>query len=336
MSDHQKTRALLPPEDPPATQQQPTKPANTTAAINLDDEDEGYITQPANPQPSAAATTAATTHQNQQAAPINLDDEDEGYINPNKKPQPPQTSSASLAPQAQAQPQPAPQSSSAPQSSPQSQNPVMTKIPKDQQWQTKILYDEAVDTKECLFGVFCFPCAQASAKADLDGSHVLYNCLCWHHGMTYSWLRNVYNIKSNCGSDMMAAICCSCCAARRILSEVRIRREEGKMIVNNEAEKPEWIESFFGCSGCGFAQALFCSCCQAHEARMFLQNPDELDCCFDVCCFNPCAAYGQVRHHYKIASTIGHPLFEDICVPLFCFPCALNRAVREARAYKNS
>ena len=336
----QKSRALLPPEDPPAAQnqnhnQQP-KPANNN--INLDDEDEGYISQP--PSNNNNNTAAASS-----APPINLDDEDEGYINPNKpannnnttnnnyqQPQQPQPTApaASSSPATQTQPQPQNQQQQ------QQQNPVKTKIPKTEQWQTKILYDEGISTKECLFGFCCVPCAQASAKSDLDGSHVLYNCLCWHHGMTYSWLRSVYNIKSNCGSDMMAAIFCSCCAGRRILSEVRVRKENGQEIENLEKEKPEWIESLFGCSGCGIAQAMFCSCCQAHEARMFLQNTEELDCCFDCCCFNPCAMYGQVRHQYKIASTIGHPLFEDICVPFFCMPCALNRAVREARAYKNS
>lgn len=340
-----KTRALLPPEDPPA---QPTKPAATAAPINLDDEDEGYITQPPKPSASPPQQTSAAAAdddeegyvvqkppQQQQppkpaatAAPINLDDEEEGYIKPQPANKPQQQQ------QPTATPTPAPAQTSS--STNAQQNPVKTKIPKERMWQTKMLYDEAVDTKECLFGFFCFQCAQASAKSDLDGSNVCYNCLCWHHGMTYSWLRSVYNINSNCGSDMMAAIFCSCCSGRRILSEVRIRKQDGQGIVNAEAEKPEWIESLFGCSGCGIAQAIFCSCCQAHEARMFLQNPDDLDCCFDVCCFNPCAAYGQVRNQYKIASTIVHPVFEDICVPFFCCPCALNRAVREARAYKNS
>lgn len=40
--------------------------------------------------------------------------------------------------------------------------------------------------------------------------------------------------------------------------------------------------------------------------------------------------YGQVRHTYGIGSEWPHPVCEDIIVGLFFYPCALNRALREA------
>jgi hypothetical protein len=212
-------------------------------------------------------------------------------------------------------------------------------------WQTKIFYDESVSCGECAWGFLCVPCATAKAKSDLDGTHPCYNFCCWIPGGQYSWFRSVYGIKNTCGSELMAGIFCTCCVARRMVSEVRIRHAQGNMagtvVADPSDPRPQWEQDFFGCSSCGFCSACLCPFCQAHDIRKELQWQDKEthDCCFDMCCINPCAMYGQVRNHYKLPIQFLPPVLEDTCMALFCYPCALNQAhkesqMREARKVK--
>ena len=331
----QKTRALLPPEggaSQPAASQPQQPQAQPVAAYSAGDDEEGYVNPNKPPQQSQPVAYSAGDDeegyvnpnkppaQPQPVAAYSTGDDEEGYVNPNKPPQQPAAQNNTNTTSAVADTTAADAS-----------NPTATKTPKPDQWQTKMLYDDGIDTKECLYGAFCFQCAQASAKADLDGSSWAWNCLCWHHGMTYSWLRSVYGIKSTCGSDMMSAIFCACCSGRRILSEVRIR---GARPYTDTKEREEWTEDVFGCSTCAFIQSCVFPCCVGHDVRGMLHGKDELDCCFDFMCVNPCAMYGQVRHQYKLPAQFLPPTAEDICMACILYPCALNQAKRELAVIK--
>jgi hypothetical protein len=109
---------------------------------------------------------------------------------------------------------------------------------------------------------------------------------------------------------------------------------EGRIRGANKAVLPrggpnDWQESLFGCGCCGFFSALLCPCMQAHEVNTYLLPNGHKDTCFSCLCVNPLATYGQVRHSYGIQAEFD--CIQDFAVPLFCYPCALNQAAREAR-----
>ena len=300
--------------------------APAAAAPATHHDDEGYVNHPAVPATVVAAGA------------------DEGYVTGPPAPAAPAPSapapSAPYSPPAAVMP--AQQPGAAPTAcTPGAGDPVACTVPKPSEFNTKLL---AVSDpiSECLFGVFCCHCAQATAKSNADGSAWLYNCCCWNHGATYSWVRSVYGIKGVCGEDMMASIFCGPCAARRVLTESRIRGSDPavagtRAVASASGEPPKWLEPLCGCSSCGFAQACFFPCCQAHEVRLFLHKPTEIDCAYDCCCLMPCAMYGQVRHEYSLPPqyiSAAGGVIEDILFPCVMMPCALNQAVREARAHK--
>eukprot|EP00658_Telonema_sp_P-2_P049367 TRINITY_DN37536_c0_g1_i3.p1 TRINITY_DN37536_c0_g1~~TRINITY_DN37536_c0_g1_i3.p1 ORF type:complete len:103 (+),score=32.16 TRINITY_DN37536_c0_g1_i3:123-431(+) len=67
--------------------------------------------------------------------------------------------------------------------------------------------------------------------------------------------------------------------------------------------------------------------CLAHNVHQNLQ-PKADSCCYDLLCLNPASMYGQVRNEYGIVTDF--PVCEDVCLPLICAPCALNRAFKQS------
>lgn len=197
--------------------------------------------------------------------------------------------------------------------------------PPPPEWLTRMAQcDPPAKVEEWFFALFCFQCAQASAKGKADGSHCFYNFLCWHHIGTYSWIRRGYHIPGTCGDDMMCGLFCYPCTIRRVLTETAQR---GQVVQIGNMNDGKWIETLFGCGCCGLFQAAICPFCVAHEARLLLQPQGETDTCFDWLCLIPTALYGQTRHSFNLKSDC--PLIEDILLPVVCYPCAVDQARRE-------
>ena len=312
-------------------------------------DDDGYIIAPAAaaPAPAAAPAAAAPVASYNSSAGLGT----EGYVAPAAAPAAPQTApvatasyndSAGLnnggaggAPPAIAGGNPNPTTDG----NPQACAPSLAAAAAGDAWQTKLFqYNDPVTPAECAFGFFCFQCAQAKAKSQMDGSGMLFNCCCWHHGATLSWMRERYGIAGACGEDMMSSLFCGCCAGRRVYTEARLRGAHVPP-TPRPAQQQAWKEALFGCSAGGCLQAAFCPCCVAHDVRIHLQERGgmpEPDFCYDVVCLPPCAMYGQVRHVYNLEEQGLPAAIEDVCVPLVLMPCALSLAARESRVRKSA
>ena len=201
------------------------------------------------------------------------------------------------------------------------------------EWTTRMTqHDGAVNTNDWLYSCFCTPCAAAQAKGNVDRTHPCYNFLCWTPIAGYSYVRLAYGINGTCGDDMMWGIFCPCCITRQMYTESNIR---GGLNGSYGANQGSWNHSLFDCTPCELCEATFCVPCVTHSVRTNLPNQDlaERSCCFDALCVMPTSLYGQVRNDYGILSDLG-PV-EDIFLPIICFPCALNRARKEASLQKS-
>ncbi|CUF73241.1 Hypothetical protein, putative [Bodo saltans] len=199
-------------------------------------------------------------------------------------------------------------------------------------WSTRLL--QTGPPGECAdWALSCFfcPCAAAYAKHRADRSNPCYNLLCWNPIASYAYIRHEYGIDGPCGDDCGYGLLCGPCMIRQSYTETRIRGVSSKPWATSYRQNLEqWNRSMFDCSFCGLMRAIVCPCCVAAEVRSILQPTASGDDCFNCFCINPASVYGQVRNHYGIFSDCGDG--EDICLPLFCFPCSLNRALTESKS----
>ena len=196
------------------------------------------------------------------------------------------------------------------------------------EWSTRLAqHDAQVPTNDWLMACFCLPCASASAKSKVDKSDCFTNFCCWTPVATTSYVRLSYGINGVCGDDLGYGLFCPCCTVRRTLTETN-QRGFASNAVPPEAggNLKNWQVSLFDCGLLDFCEALVCAPCVAHNVRQMMQ-PTADSCCFDCLCVAPPAMYGLVRHRNGIISDCA--LAEDVCVPLICMPCALNRARKE-------
>ena len=193
-------------------------------------------------------------------------------------------------------------------------------------WSTRMgQCDPPATMEHWLFSCFCTPCAAATAKSRMDGTHVLWNFFCWQPIGSGAWVRKGYRVKQTCGDDLMYGIFCMPCSTRRLYTEVELRKEAPQL----RGGPDEWQTTLFACGCCEFFQAVICPFCPASEAKQFMQPDQDKDTCFDWMCTIPFGMYGQVRHMYGIKAEFG--MLEDCCLPLFCYPCAIAQANREAQ-----
>merc|ERR1719456_1237800 len=182
--------------------------------------------------------------------------------------------------------------------------------------------DPPATCEQWLCACFCTQCAQAQAKSNVDGTHVCYNCLCWHHGGSVSFVRREYGLFGTCGDDLMCSLFCGPCQVRQALTESELRGVvPSPFFARKGPSQREWANTLFGCDGCECLEAMLCPWCVAHYTRNMLQPVERGDCCFDMLCILPTAIYGQVRHHHGIHAEFG--VLEDVCLPVVCYPCAL-------------
>jgi hypothetical protein len=100
------------------------------------------------------------------------------------------------------------------------------------------------------------------------------------------------------------------------------------------------------CDCCALMQSTLAPCCVAHTIRQYVQPLDDEEQLVDYCCLVPCAMAGQVRQSFALraycervepatgrdVSLWGTYCCNDVCLPLWCYPCFLERALRECKA----
>lgn len=202
-----------------------------------------------------------------------------------------------------------------------------------QQWSTrKTQHSAPATTEECLLSCFLLPCMSAVAKSRADKSHPLFNFLCFSPCMSYTYIRHLYNIAGPCGDDLAYGLMCPCCLVRQAVTETRLRGA----VPGSEgfgSNVKEWDYSLFDCSCCELFAAMCLIPCVARDVHVNLQ-PNSDSCCYDLMCLNPMSMYGQVRNEHGIVTDF--PVCEDVCLPLVCAPCALNRARKQSAKRKGN
>ena len=198
-------------------------------------------------------------------------------------------------------------------------------------WKTTMSQcDSNVPTEHWICAVLFPPCVAAQAKSTMDQSNPVFNFCCFTPLGSYSYVRNGYNIQGECGRDCMNGGLCFPCGARRIYTETSLRQQiPGRYGQTSQT----WNSQLGDCNDCGeFVKALFCPCLVSHDIRKIMQVHSNH--WFDWFCIIPTSMYGQVRNTYGIGSSWPHPTCEDIVVGALLYPCALNRALKEATYQK--
>lgn len=196
------------------------------------------------------------------------------------------------------------------------------------QWSTRIAQTSPPSTMgECCFSLWCLPISAAMAKSKVDNTYCCFNFLCFSPCSAAQFIRYEYGVAGVCGDDFCYGLMCSWCVVRRAATEARLRGGLPPHGGQYGADNMLWSTSLFDCSFCELCSACFCPFSTAHAVHTALQ-PAADSCCYDFFCTPPTAWYGQTRAMYGIVSDF--PCLEDVVLPIFCFPCALNRAHKQA------
>ena len=199
-------------------------------------------------------------------------------------------------------------------------------------WSTRVSQCSVPSTTEdCLCGLFCCPCAFATAKSTVDGTNACYDFLCWNPIANRNFVRHEYNIPGVCGDDIGYTMFCPFCVGRQILTESKLRgRSQQPRQATYGANTERWNISLFDCDVRSCITVFVCPCYITSQLRLVMQPNASEDGCINNCCIYPTSLYGQVRHYYGIApQNADCPFCEDVCLPLFCYPCAIIRARKE-------
>lgn len=200
------------------------------------------------------------------------------------------------------------------------------------QWTTKLHQCDQVPPPHWLLAIFCLPCAAAKAKSKVDQSNPFFNFMCWTPVGTYSFVRASYNIVGDGGEDCCNGGICMPCGTRQVFTEAS---QLGPLAGGSYGQTTNaWTAPLFECQGSECAMATFCPCMVSSAIRVLMQPSTSGDKWFNLLCVVPTGWYGQVRHTAGIGSEWPHPVMEDLIVGSFCYPCALNRAQKEATAYR--
>jgi hypothetical protein len=190
--------------------------------------------------------------------------------------------------------------------------------------------EEVVPRSHWYYAVFCPVCTAAVAKSNMDQSSPVYNVFCVPPCVTYSYLRLGYNLKGSWQTDCTHGFLCAPCGARQAYTESKKR---GTIAGHYGLQDQQWSSELFRCDDLQeVVKALFCPCIVAHDIRTMIQPTAHP--AFDYPCLFPVAMYGIVRNMFGITSEWPHPALEDAGVGCFLYPCALNRALREAAYQK--
>lgn len=190
--------------------------------------------------------------------------------------------------------------------------------------------EDVVPREHWYYSLFCPTCIAAQAKTNMDKSSVVFNVLCVPPCVSYSYVRLGYNLKGSWKSDCVNGVLCFPCGARQIYTESKKR---GGIAGHHGLQDQQWSSELFRCDDLQeLAKAIFCPCIVAHDVRKMIQPT--ADPIFDYPCLCPTAMYGIVRNTFGITSQWPHPALEDATVGFVLYPCALNRALREAAYQK--
>ena len=203
-------------------------------------------------------------------------------------------------------------------------------VQQQRDWSTRVSQcSQPSTTEDCLCGLFCCPCAFATAKSNVDKSSACYDILCWNPIAIRNYVRHEYGIPGVCGDDIGYTLFCPFCVGRQVITESKLRGLSMQAYAPMYgANTSNWNKSLFDCDFCNCVSAMMCPCCMAADIRAMLQPSAAQDGCINHCCIAPTAMYGQVRNHYGIVSDVG--FCEDVLLALVCYPCAIIRAKKEA------
>lgn len=166
----------------------------------------------------------------------------------------------------------------------------------------------------CLYGCCCPGCAAATARNNYDGSNWCFNCTCVGLVGNYNIVREGKGIEGGCLGDVLTTVCCTPCAAVRLLQETEgASRDNWKKAGNNR-----WSHGLLdmcAAGACTFCMSCFCSACVSAQART---NFDSSNCCFNLCCLTPVANYNIIREGSGIEGGCVGDCFKGCC----CAPCA--------------
>jgi len=221
--------------------------------------------------------------------------------------------------------------------------------PPPKNWSTTLTQCEGTKVEHWLFACFCTPIAAACSKSHVDQSNQLFNAFCYTPLGNYNHVRLAYNIIGDCQQDLVNGLLCMPCGVRQMYSESSqigsassginlpampqsIASAASNAIVQSSSSA--WTTDLFTClNAAEFCWAVWCPCVVSDMTRSAML-PNASEKWFNRLCIIPCSQYGQTRHTLNIGSEWPHPTCEDCAVGLFFYPCALNRANREAQAYQ--
>lgn len=190
--------------------------------------------------------------------------------------------------------------------------------------------ESTVPSSHWYLSVFCPNCIAAKSKANMDQSNTWFNFLCLPPPVSYSYVRLGYNLEGSWKSDCVNGCLCWPCGVRQVYTESTKR---GTIAGKYGQLSQQWSSQLTQCDDLQeVAKAIFCPCAVSHLIRSMIQPGAHP--AFDYFCLPPTAMYGIVRNTYGIGSEWPHPAMEDVFVGLFFYPCALNRALREATYQK--
>jgi Cys-rich protein (TIGR01571 family) len=183
------------------------------------------------------------------------------------------------------------------------------------------------DCDACCYGLFCPPCAVATAINRFDGSSWLLNCLCQSTCMARNIIREGYRIDGGCCADMCLSFLFYPCVVCQLLRETSVR---GSIIdswsrnSHRPVHKQPWRMSLCDCCDDlgNLAYATCMPCCAIGSVRTGF---DGSDCLFNCVCLNSCIARSMIRHGYNVqGGACG-----DVATVCFCYPCAISQMLNE-------
>lgn len=165
------------------------------------------------------------------------------------------------------------------------------------------------DPSACAYAWFCYPCALASARSNLDDSHWMYNMFCLGHVAERWMIRTAYNIPGGGGQDCVVACCCFPCSANQLYQTTKTRGNPtvngGRSYNKERFERPVENRGVLK----RFCCAVFCNpCTTGHAVHMAVGMPFWMGCM----CTNMCTARNIIRYQHRI---IGHDFLDECVLP---------------------
>ncbi|CAM9352404.1 unnamed protein product [Choristocarpus tenellus] len=173
------------------------------------------------------------------------------------------------------------------------------------EWKTGLLECCATGCGNCLLGMFCQPCAMASARSRLDGSDVLFNCCCiCNPAVARNIIREGYHIRGNFVTDCLAGTLCWPCTICQVRSETKKRGPAHMQWGTNRSPSPvPWNYGIFDCCIQVNFECMLAAICPQMTFALARTRFDKSNFCFNFFLVSPCLIKSIVSHGYNIKSS---------------------------------